>query len=476
MTMCALSTAPGRAGIAIVRISGPAAYGALQALCGGKVPASRTAALRKLRDPRTGEVLDRGLALWFPGPASFTGEDMAEFHLHGGRAVIAGVLDALGGLGIRLAEPGEFTRRAFENGKLDLTEAEGLADLLNAGTAAQRRLALAQSGGALRDRYEAWRGRLLRAMAYVEASLDFSDEGDIAEGAFNSALPEVRALIAELGRALADGRRGEIVREGIQVAIVGAPNAGKSSLLNALAGREAAIVFDEPGTTRDIIEVSLDLDGYPFVVRDTAGLRETASAVEQEGIRRALAAVEDADVVLALIDASAPRPSPLPMGEGAPLHSQRFVLRGGTMDTPSLLPWREGQDEGSDANRRTAITVLNKIDLLPLKRAEARDGVIAISAKTGEGLDALKAALARFARESYDAGEPPLITRARHRQEIERARSALVSFLICAEASDHAELAAEHLREAADALGRLTGRLDVEDVLGQIFSEFCIGK
>ncbi len=208
-------------------------------------------------------LLDRGLVLWFPGPASFTGEDMAELHVHGGRAVIAGVLAALRQLGLRLAEPGEFTKRAFENGKLDLTEAEGLADLINAETAAQRSQALAQSAGALRERYEAWRASLLRAMAYVEASLDFSDEADIAEGAFNAALPEVRSLSAELDRALADGRRGEIVREGIQVAIVGAPNAGKSSLLNALAGREAAIVFDEPGTTRDIIEVTLDLEASP---------------------------------------------------------------------------------------------------------------------------------------------------------------------------------------------------------------------
>ena len=252
--------------------------------------------------------------LWFPGPASFTGEDVAEFHVHGGRAVIAGVLDALGGLGLRLAERGEFTRRAFENGKLDLTEAEGLSDLIHAETAAQRDQALLQSAGALRERYEGWRASLLRAMAYVEASLDFSDEGDIAESAFNEALPVVRALIAELERALADGRRGEILREGIRVAIVGAPNVGKSSLLNALAGREAAIVFDEPGTTRDIIEVALDLDGFPFVLHDTAGLRDTPSAVEREGIRRALSAAADADVVV--VNDRRFRPSPCPSPHG----------------------------------------------------------------------------------------------------------------------------------------------------------------
>ncbi len=248
MTIHALSTAQGRAGIAVIRVSGKATLGTLKALCEGGVPEPRMAAVRVLRDPRSGQILDRALVLWFPGPASFTGEDVAEFHVHGGRAVIAGVLDALGGLGLRLAERGEFTRRAFENGKLDLTEAEGLSDLIHAETAAQRDQALLQSAGAPRERYEGWRASLLRAMAYVEASLDFSDEGDIAEGAFNEALPVVRALIAELERALADGRRGEILREGIRVAIVGAPNVGKSSLLNALAGREAAIVFDEPGT------------------------------------------------------------------------------------------------------------------------------------------------------------------------------------------------------------------------------------
>ena len=492
MTIYALSTAHARAGIAVVRLSGKAAHGILRRLCGGKVPLPRVAGLRALRDPQTGEVLDRGLVLWFPGPSSFTGEDMAELHLHGGRAVIAGVLDALRRLGLRMAEPGEFTKRAFENGKLDLTEAEGLADLINAETAAQRQQAVAQSGGALREGYENWRGSLLRAMAYVEASLDFADEGDLAEDAFNAALPEVRSLIAELDRALADGRRGEIVREGVQVAIVGAPNVGKSSLLNALLGREAAIVFDEPGTTRDIIEVTLDLDGFPFVLRDTAGLRETASAVEREGIRRALSAAEDADVVLLIEDASlesTPHPVLLPQGEkGRPRNGCDLP------PLPASSTWRACNAEcplpqadadagrervgvrGDSVKNTLTIAVLNKIDLAPLRQAESGAPAIAISAKTGEGLDALKAALVAFARDNFGAGEAPLITRARHRQEIERASGALASFLACADKGEHTELAAEHLREAADALGRLTGRLDVEDVLGQIFSEFCIGK
>jgi tRNA modification GTPase len=449
MTIYALSTAQGQAGIAVIRVSGEAAGGALEALCEGGAPTPRMAGLRVMREPRTGEVLDRALVLWFPGPASFTGEDVAEFHVHGGRAVVAGVLDALGGLGLRMAEPGEFTRRAFENGKLDLTEAEGLADLIHAQTAAQRNLALQQSGGALQERYEAWRAALLRAMAYVEASLDFSDEGDIAEGAFNEAMPVVRALAGELERALADNRRGEILREGIQVAIVGAPNVGKSSLLNALAGREAAIVFDEPGTTRDVIEVALDLDGFPFILRDTAGLRDAESAVEREGIRRALAAAEDADLVIAMSDASAPHPVPLPMGEGTVLQPSSA--------TPAF------------------VRVCNKADLLP-SRGDWVAGSILVSAKTGEGLDELKAALVSFAQDNFGGGEAVLITRARHRQEIGRAHAALREFLASSRKGDHTELAAEHLREAADALGRLTGRLDVEDVLGEIFSEFCVGK
>lgn len=451
MTIYALSTPPGRAGIAVIRISGKAARNALDALCHGRMPARRVASFRRLRHPMTAEVLDEAVVLWLPGPASFTGEDVAELHVHGGRAVVAGVLDALAAFGLRLAEPGEFTRRAFGNGKIDLTEAEGLADLINAETAYQRRQAIAQHSGALRGQYEFWRTTLLRAMAYVEASLDFSDEADIADGAFEQAIPEVRKLLAELERALADGRRGEIVREGIQVAIVGPPNVGKSSLLNALAGREAAIVFHEPGTTRDVIEVALDLEGFPFVLRDTAGLRETESPVEQEGIRRALASARNADVVLTMHDASAHRAL-----------------------WPAPLFRKEGQDQDIGAGK--AICVVNKIDLFRPNPSFFGRGALFISAKTGEGLTALKTALVCFAEETYGGSETPLITRARHRQEIERARSALKQFLDGVDAGEQPEVAAEHLREAASALGRLTGRLDVEDVLGQIFSEFCVGK
>jgi len=462
MTIYALSSAPGRAGIAVIRISGRASRKTLHALCNGRLPAPRVSSFRRLRHPTTGQMLDEAMVLWLPGPANFTGEDMAELYVHGGRAVVAAVLDALADVGLRLAEPGEFTRRAFGNGKLDLTEAEGLADLINADTEIQRRQALAQHSGAMRARYEKWRRALLKAMAFVEASLDFSDEADIAESAFKEAIPEARKLAAELELSLADGRRGEILREGIQVAIIGAPNVGKSSLLNALAGREAAIVFDEPGTTRDVIEVSLDLDGYPFVLRDTAGIREAASPVEQEGVRRALAAAERADLVLRMIDGStqttAPDAASPPLG----------------VDEPGV------SGSSADAGTVTArtLTIVNKVDLFP-SPAPGRFGgaaTVYLSAKTGIGLDALKTALVHFASETYGSGEAPTITRVRHRQEIERARAALGAFLAAAEAEEAPELAAEHLREAADALGRLTGRLDVEDVLGHIFGEFCVGK
>ncbi len=459
MTIYALSTPPGRGGIAVIRISGRAARSALHALCHGRFPATRVASFRRLRHPVTGEVLDEAVVLWLPGPASFTGEDVAELHVHGGRAVVAGVLEALASFGLRLAEPGEFTMRAFGNGKIDLTEAEGLADLINAETAYQRRQAIAQHCGALRGHYDLWRTTLLSAMAYVEASLDFSDEGDVGQNPFDEAVPIVRGLVGELEHALADGHRGEIVREGIQVAIVGAPNVGKSSLLNALAGRDAAIVYHEPGTTRDIIEVALDLDGFPFILRDTAGLRKTESPVEQEGIRRALTSARDADVVLLMCDATASHPNPLPAGEAA----TDFLLH------------REGQDKGLGSRTGKTITLINKIDLAQPDPSQLRGASLLISAKTGEGLDDLKTALVRFAEQSFGGTETPLITRARHRQEIERARSALSRFLAGAE-TDLPEIAAEHLREAADAFGRLTGRLDVEDVLGQIFSEFCIGK
>lgn len=436
-TICALSSGRGRAGVAVIRISGPSSAEVLRDMCGG-VPEPRRAGLRKLVDPRTGTLLDQGLVLWFPAPASFTGEDMAELHVHGGRAVVASIIDALLSYpSLRLAEPGEFAARAFENGKLDLTEVEGLADLVNAETEAQARQALAQAQGYLRELYEGWRERLLRAEALVEAGLDFADEADVARDVTSQAEPVVAELLDSISRHLAD-RSGERLREGFSIVIAGPPNAGKSSLLNALAKRDVAIVSEEAGTTRDAIEVHLDLRGLPVILTDTAGLREKAGSVEAEGVRRALARAAAADLVLWLIDAEQPVFAP-----------------------PDSL----------QQARAPILHVVNKIDLVP---SLTHASELAVSAKTGAGLDSLIDVLAKTAdRALAGAEESAAITRARHRSELEAVASALSEYQQGASAP---ELKAEALRLAARHLGRLTGRIDVEEVLGAIFSEFCIGK
>jgi tRNA modification GTPase len=378
--------------------------------------------------------------MWFPAPASFTGENMAELHIHGGRAVIEAVFRALGAIdGAQPAEPGEFARRAFENGKIDLTEAEGIADLIDAETEAQRRQALRQSSGALRDLYEGWRSWLIEALAAIEAELDFSDEGDVPEEVAARARSVVGALREEIAAHLADRRGGEILRDGFRVVIAGPPNAGKSSLMNALARRDVAIVSAEAGTTRDVIEVRLDLGGYPVILMDTAGIREAAGAIEQEGIRRALDRARHADLVLWIGDAADPG-SAEPKG----------------LDLPAGVP---------------IFRVLNKTDLVT---AAPPGDALPISVKSGEGLDQLIERLMRFVRDAADIGESPAITRARHRLELERCADALGRFLGGTFAE--LELRAEDLRSAATALGRLTGRVDVEDILDKIFADFCIGK
>jgi tRNA modification GTPase len=432
-TICALASASGRAGVAVIRISGPAAGTALRALS-GPLPPPRHASLRKLKDPNSGNLLDRGLVLWLPGPGSFTGEDMGELHIHGSRAVVGLVIGALLSVDqMRLAEPGEFARRAFENGRLDLTEVEGLADLIAAETEAQARQALAQSEGSARALYEGWREEMVKAQALVEAGLDFADEADVGAGAGVQADGIVAKLLAEISRHLAD-RRGERLRDGFRVVIAGPPNAGKSSLLNALARRDVAIVSEEAGTTRDVIEVHLDLRGLPVTVIDTAGLREAAGGVEAEGIRRALARAGEADLVLWLIDAAAPEPAATPEFAAA------------------------------------VVPVVNKIDVAPAPPVPQGQ---AISARTGEGIAALVDLLADKADAALAAGEPAVITRARHRAELEAAAEALHRYQAV---RGRPELKAEELRIAARHLGRLTGHIDVEEVLGAIFSEFCIGK
>jgi len=441
-TIFALATAPGRAGIAVLRISGPSAGTALSMLA-GEVPSPRLARRARFRMPANGEIIDDGLALFFPGPRSFTGEDVAELHVHGSRAVVAALMAALGGLPrLRLAEPGEFTRRAFENGKLDLTAAEGLADLIAAETAAQRRQALRQLSGELGDLYEAWRGRLLHSLAYVEAEIDFPEEGLPGEIA-DRVRGEVLQLRHEISIHLADDRRGERLRDGVSVTIIGPPNAGKSSLLNALARRDVAITSAIAGTTRDVIEVGLDLGGYPVIMADTAGLRESGDVVEAEGVRRARARAASADLRLVVVDSTRP-------------------------DEAGAL---------GDLLGEGTIVIANKIDLGPDDGAAWADGLgagraLRLSVATGEGMDELLDHLGQAIAARFITGNAPVITRARHRQALQECRDALGRFV----AAPLPELAAEDLRAATRALGRITGRVDVEDMLDIIFREFCIGK
>jgi tRNA modification GTPase len=434
----ALSSGRPPAAIAVVRVSGPRAADALTALC-GKLPEPRRAALRRLRHPQSKAILDEGLVLWFPGPNTETGEDLAELHLHGGRAVIAAVLAELAKLpGLRMAEAGEFTRRAFESGKLDLTAVEGLADLVFAETEAQRAQAMRQLSGALASRADAWREKLIGALALVEARIDFSDEADVPEDLVAPALQVARALADEIEAALRDEHRGERLREGLTVAIAGPVNAGKSSLLNRLAQREAAIVSPYAGTTRDVIEVHLDLAGYPVTLLDTAGIRESDDPIEQEGVRRARARADGADLVLWVIDASAAE-------EQTPSDRNKSVSR-----------W----------------CVRNKVDLLPAGSPAPPRQAFDVSAKSGVGIDRLVGAIAAYARDFFSSGESVLVTRERHRVALQQTLDSLRRATV----APADELIAEELRLAARALSRLTGRVDVEDILDVIFRDFCIGK
>jgi tRNA modification GTPase len=442
-TIYALASGAGRAGVAVIRISGPDAGKALMALAGA-LPPPRQASLRRLRNP-AGEPLDDALVLWFPAPASFTGEDVAELHVHGGTGVISAVFEALSAQGLRLAQPGEFSRRAFENGKLDLTAAEGIADLIEAETEAQRKQALRQMEGGLARLYDGWRADLLRALALLEAEIDFPDE-DLPEGVASRAQPIILALTAALEAHLADSARGERVREGYRIAIVGAPNAGKSSLLNGLARREAAIVSDVPGTTRDVVEVRLVLGGYPVWIADTAGLREARDAIESEGVRRALERAFDADLRIAVIEAGATALAP---------ELSRVILD----DDVLVISKADLDTRDADA---LLVALADALGTEPLR----------VSAATGQGVEALLALLGARVAADLAPGEAPFLTRARHREAVTAALVALQRAL----AAPAAELVAEDLRSAADALGRLTGRIDVEDVLGEIFASFCIGK
>lgn len=436
-TIFALSSAPGRAGVAVIRVSGDRARDAVEALTGRAPPAPRQAVLAGLRDG-AGTLIDHGLCLWFGAPASFTGEDVCEFQIHGGRAVIAALLGALGQIeGLRPARPGEFTRRAVEHGKFDLTAAEALGDLVAAETEQQRLLALRQQEGALGELYERWRRQLIRALAWAEAVIDFGEE-EVPESVWTKVTRDARVLANEMQQHLNDGQRGELIRDGLTIAVVGPPNAGKSSLVNILARRDVAIVAPTAGTTRDLIEVRLDLSGYAVTLVDTAGLREAGEEIEAEGIRRSLARARSADLRLLLLDASAPQTSDL-----VPLEVR---------STADIVVW-------------------NKVDRARVPEA----GGLAISARTGEGVPDIIEVLAERVRERLESpGEAPVLTRARHRKAVEEAVTALKRALLVPEGAP--ELMAEDLRLAGRALGQITGAVDVEELLDVIFKDFCIGK
>jgi tRNA modification GTPase len=444
-TIFAPATAPGRSAIAVIRLSGPACADVCRRLTKRRPPAPRRAALRRLHDPESGQAIDQGLVLWFPGPASATGEDVLELHVHGGRAVIGELLMTLAGLpGLRPADPGEFSRRAFLHGRMDLTAAEGLADLVAAETRAQARQALRQLDGALGRLYERWRSELLGALARLEAEIDFAPDQDVPGRMVDVVRPVLARVSAEMAGHVDDARRGERLRAGLTIAVVGPPNAGKSSLINRLAQRDVAIVTPDPGTTRDVLEVHLDLAGYPVTLLDTAGLREPQGGAEAEGVRRARQRAAEADLRLALLDGAL-----WPACDAATL---------ALVDEDAIVAVNK-----ADLGRLDG-------DLVVADRQAAR-----LSCRTGEGLERLLELLSAWATKEMAPGEAPMLTRARHRAALQSAQEAL-GRIAGLPADAELALVAEDLRLAVRAIGRITGRVAVEDLLDVIFGEFCIGK
>ncbi|MBT5266145.1 MAG: tRNA uridine-5-carboxymethylaminomethyl(34) synthesis GTPase MnmE [Rhodospirillaceae bacterium] len=444
-TIYAESTAPGRAAVAVVRISGRNTWECLVGLGITQALTPRSAALRRLRDPGLGLDLDQALVLWFPAPASFTGEDVAELQVHGGRTVVAAIAAVLSRMDdVRAAEPGEFTRRAVLNGRLDLTEAEGLIDLIDAETEAQRQQAVRQMGGALGRMYESWRHGLIARLAHLEAYIDFPEE-ELPIDLVRDCKADLAGISEEMSTHLADRRRGELLRDGYRVAIVGPPNAGKSSLLNCIAGRDVAIVSERAGTTRDVIEVRLSLAGYPVILADTAGIRDALDEIEEEGVARARAWAGEADLRLIVVDI------------GSPVEANRTI-----------------REFGAGHH----LVVGNKIDaqMNVEDHPRALEGMILVSATTGAGVLELLDRLKDEAVASMGVGEAPALTRERHRAALSDCVGALTRFHGWSGGEERLELAVEDLRRAADALGRITGKTDVEELLDVIFRDFCIGK
>ncbi|MEL6686792.1 MAG: tRNA uridine-5-carboxymethylaminomethyl(34) synthesis GTPase MnmE [Pseudomonadota bacterium] len=425
-TVFALSTAPGRAGVAVIRLSGSGAYEAACLLSSARTLPVRRASLRTLSYEN--EPIDEALVLYFPGPNSFTGEDVVELQCHGSFAVIEAISNALLSIGLRQARAGEFTRRAVENGRMDLTEAEGLADLIDAQSSAQRQQALRQMDGQLRETYEGWREGLLDALAQIEGEIDFADEADVPDALSHAARPHLDRVIANMECALARADQGQAIRDGIDIAIIGAPNAGKSTLLNQLVGRDVAITSPQAGTTRDIVEAQMVLSGIPVTVSDTAGLRETEDAIEAEGVRRALRRAEDAHL--------------------------RILLR------------RETQDETYSTLLREGDIVLDNVDSVSNENE--------INALDGTGLDRLLERLSHIIQSRFTGGEPAGLTRSRHADCARRALTATQSAITHLGIAP--ELSGEDIRAALRAIDELAGRSDIEEVFDRIFSQFCVGK
>ncbi|PHR61225.1 MAG: tRNA uridine-5-carboxymethylaminomethyl(34) synthesis GTPase MnmE [Robiginitomaculum sp.] len=442
-TIFALASAQGRAGVAIIRMSGPDSARILKQLTKAKLPKPRLASVRKLYDAQ-GEKIDEALILRFVGPASFTGEDMVEFHIHGGPSLVESLSEALFTAGLRQAEAGEFTKRAFQNGKMDLTEAEGLADLIDADTQGQRKQALRQMQGGLREIYENWREKIIDSLAFVEGEIDFPDEDDVPDALSQRAGPALALLAQELEAILADSQRGERTRHGVDIAIIGAPNAGKSSILNRLAKRDAAIVSAEAGTTRDIVEVHMEIASIPVRISDTAGLRETKNEIEAEGVRRAKVRAAESDLRIAIID----HQDPQGLDVLSELQDGDFIVynKADLSEEPSNAP------ESQNVSRETFF----------------------VSAHTQQGLGVLESALKRTITARFGANEQVGITRARH---VNCVKTALFSIKKAQKALLIApELAGADLHQALHAIKELAGETDIEAVLDKVFSSFCIGK
>ena len=443
MTIYALSTGPGVSGIAVVRVSGKEAAEVVKQLTGDDLPAPRVAVLKKLKNSNTNEMIDEGIVLWFPGPNSYTGEDLAEFHVHGSRAVVSALHSSISGIkNCRLAEPGEFTKLAFQNGKINLLKAEGIADLVSAETEIQRKQAVEIMSGKSSDKFTSWRAKLLKILAHVEAKIDFPDE-DLPKDILDEIQKTSNQVSKEIEKVLDDQKVGERIREGFKIAIVGPTNAGKSSLLNYLSKRDVAIVSEIAGTTRDVIETHLNLDGYPVVVSDTAGIRESKNEIEKKGIKLALNRAEDADLKLIIVDAK-------------------------SVDFTSVL--KELIDEN-------AILVVNKSDLLVgnINNELKKHDHILVSIKNNLNLDKLILKIKKKLENKFISYGDILITRERHRQHLEQCISHLKNFKNKNGSEDY-DKAAEDLRLATRHLGMIVGKVDVEEILGSIFNDFCIGK